>query len=104
MIEISIPGYKNLQLKHLVLDYNGTIACDGELLPGMKAALENLSDKLQVHVLTADTYGKVRDKLKEISCDISTLGSGNEDAAKLDYVLQLGSEFTVCIGMDAMTV
>lgn len=98
MIEISIPGYKNLQLKHLVLDYNGTIACDGELLPGMKAALENLSDKLQVHVLTADTYGKVRGKLKKISCDISTLGSGNEDAAKLDYVLQLGSEFTVCIG------
>jgi soluble P-type ATPase len=98
MIEISIPGYKNLQLKHLVLDYNGTIACDGELLTGMKGALENLSDKLQVHVLTADTYGKVRDKLKEISCDISTLGSGNVDAAKLDYVLQLGSEFTVCIG------
>jgi hypothetical protein len=29
MIEIDIPGYKKLQLKNLVLDYNGTLACDG---------------------------------------------------------------------------
>ena len=98
MIELAIPGFKNLQLKHLVLDYNGTIACDGELMTGVKAALENLSDKLQVHVLTADTYGKVQEKLRKISCEISVLGSGKEDVAKLDFVSQLGSEVTVCIG------
>jgi len=26
MIEIDIPGYKKLQLKNLVLDYNGTLS------------------------------------------------------------------------------
>jgi len=31
MIEIAIPGYRNLQFKHLVLDYNGTLAVDAEL-------------------------------------------------------------------------
>ena len=35
MIEISIPGYKHLQLKHLVLDYNGTIALDGRLFDAL---------------------------------------------------------------------
>jgi soluble P-type ATPase len=34
MIEIDISGYKTLQLKHLVLDYNGTLACDGQLIDG----------------------------------------------------------------------
>jgi len=29
MIRIEIPGYKIINAKHLVLDYNGTIAIDG---------------------------------------------------------------------------
>ena len=28
-MKIEIPGYKELDLKYLVLDYNGTIARDG---------------------------------------------------------------------------
>ena len=98
MMEIAIPGFTNLQLKHLVLDYNGTIACDGNLLPGVKTALKNLSGKLQVHILTADTYGEVQDKVKEIDCELFVLGPNNQDTAKLDYILQLGPEFTVGIG------
>jgi soluble P-type ATPase len=51
MIEVTIPGYKTLQFKHLVLDYNGTLAVDGELLPGVKEALKGLSEELQVHIM-----------------------------------------------------
>ncbi|HZK13262.1 MAG TPA: hypothetical protein VFC55_01990 [Desulfobaccales bacterium] len=31
MISINIPGFKELRLSHLVLDYNGTIAAQGRL-------------------------------------------------------------------------
>lgn len=31
MIDIEIPGFAHLQLDHLVLDYNGTLARDGIL-------------------------------------------------------------------------
>jgi soluble P-type ATPase len=51
MIEISIPGFHNLQLKHLVLDYNGTLACDGKLIPGVQKILNRLSENLKVHAL-----------------------------------------------------
>lgn len=54
MIEINIPRYRKLRLKHIVLDYNDTIACDGELIAGVKENLTALADKLQVHILTAD--------------------------------------------------
>ena len=39
MIEIDVPGYGRLSLSHLVLDYNGTLAVDGELLPGVAPVL-----------------------------------------------------------------
>ncbi|MGA7328615.1 MAG: hypothetical protein WBX25_30030 [Rhodomicrobium sp.] len=35
MIEISVPGVGVFSLHHLVLDYNGTLARDGVLLPGV---------------------------------------------------------------------
>ena len=35
MIAVDIPGYRELRLEHLVLDYNGTLAEDGKLLPGV---------------------------------------------------------------------
>ena len=44
MISISIPGSGSLNLDHLVLDYNGTLAVDGVLLPGVKETLQSLCD------------------------------------------------------------
>ena len=42
MLEIDIPGYRVLRLEHLVLDYHGTLACDGGLLDGVRDRLEAL--------------------------------------------------------------
>jgi hypothetical protein len=42
LIEIAIPDYKTLQLQHLVLDANGTIAKDGILIEGVAELLHQL--------------------------------------------------------------
>jgi soluble P-type ATPase len=81
-----------------VLDYNGTLAVDGELLPGVKEALKGLSEKLQVHMLTADTFGKVQSRVEGIPCDLAILPLENQDRGKLDYVKRLGASQTVCMG------
>ena len=98
MIEITIPGYQTLQLKHLILDYNGTLACDGEVIAGVEECLESLSRDLEIHVLTADTFGKVKSGLKDSPCKISVLPVENQDIGKLAYVKKLGCENAVCIG------
>jgi soluble P-type ATPase len=98
MIEIEIPGHKTLRLEHLVLDYNGTIACDGRLLPGVKARLESLAGKLSVQVVTADTFGKAGSELKGIPCELVILPVEDQDKGKHEYVRKLGAESTVCIG------
>ena len=58
MIELDIPGRGNFKLEHLVLDVNGTIAKDGRLLDKVAKPLVALKDRLTLHLLTADTYGK----------------------------------------------
>jgi soluble P-type ATPase len=98
MIEISIPGRGTLQCRYLVLDYNGTLAVDGRLIEGVREALQQLSNKLEIHVLTADTFGKARSGLTGIDCKLSILPIDRQDIGKREYVIDLGAEFSVCIG------
>ena len=98
MIEINIPGDRVLQLKHIVLDYNGTIACDGNLIPGVKENLIALTGKLQIHILTADTFGNARRGLEGIKCELSIISPEAQVISKLDYIKRLGAANTVCVG------
>ena len=71
MIRIDIPGGTRLLLEHLVLDFNGTLACDGELLPGVRQRLQPLSESIRIHVVTADTFGRAREQLAGLPCQLS---------------------------------
>ncbi|MCA9977139.1 MAG: hypothetical protein KC413_15370 [Anaerolineales bacterium] len=98
MITIEIPGYKRLQLNHLVLDYNGTLAVDGLLLPHVATTLNTLAEQVQVHVLTADTFGTARAALADVRCELGVLPLQAQDVAKRDYVLALGAAACVAVG------
>ena len=98
MIEIEIPGNKTLKIVHLVLDYNGTIAFDGALIDGVKKALDELSQMLTVHVITADTFGSVKKALEDIDCNLALIPLDRQDVAKQEYVKNLGCEKTVSMG------
>lgn len=98
MLEINIPGYKILRFEHLVLDYNGTIACDGMLIDGVNYRLLMLSKDLSIHVLTADTFGGAQSGLVDVPCKLSILPVDDQDKSKLEYIQRLGPDTTVCIG------
>jgi len=98
MLKVAIPGFGSLRLRHLVLDYNGTLAVDGRLLPGVRERLEALSDALQLHVVTADTFGTARGALARVPCEFFILPVKRQDRGKLAYVRRLGADKTVCIG------
>jgi soluble P-type ATPase len=98
MLKVNIPGYRTLVFSHLVLDYNGTIARDGHLIPGVRERLEALSKSVAIHILTADTFGGVRKEMTGIPCEVVVIGKENQTWAKADYVGQLGLEKTVSVG------
>jgi len=98
MLETIIPGHKTLLLSYLVLDYNGTIACDGRLINGVRERLEELSKSLSIHILTADTFGSVQKEMTGIPCEVVVIGKENQTQAKAEYVRQLGLQKTVSVG------
>ncbi|NLP10135.1 ATPase P [bacterium] len=98
MLKIIIPGWRDLNLEHLVLDYNGTLAVDGELIPAVPDLLAQLADKLQLHVLTADTFGFAEMQLKSVNSRVIVLTNGRQDVFKKEYVAKLGSVKVACIG------
>ena len=97
-MNIQIPGYKTLDLSFLVLDYNGTIAVDGQIPPEVREALVRLSKDLQIHVLTADTHGTARAMCQGLPLTIQTFPAGSAMDSKLAIVRSLGPERCVSIG------
>lgn len=98
MITIDIPGFRTLQLAHLVLDYNGTIALDGNLIPGVPDSLRVLTSQLQIHVITADTFGSAQAQLNGLPITFSIIPKTEQAAAKAEYINRLGTDSVVAIG------
>ena len=97
-IEVRVPGFGLLDLEHLVLDFNGTLAIDGRFLPGVKRRLDRLTRTLHIHAVTADTFGKARASLAGLDCSLEILAGGAEERAKAVYVRRLGADRVACIG------
>ncbi len=98
MKEITIPHYKSLRLEHIVLDYNGTLAKDGELKVEVRALLASLSEHYSVHVITADTFGSVKAQLEGSDVTIKVLQSDDHTSEKAAYVGGLDASTCATVG------
>lgn len=98
MLKIDIPGGADLCLSHLVLDFNGTLAVDGEILAGVPERFDMLCRLLQIHVVTADTHGTVAGKLTGLPCSLSIIPATGQEQAKLNYISVFGPQKVVGIG------
>ncbi|THF62708.1 HAD family hydrolase [Pseudothauera rhizosphaerae] len=98
MIGVSIPGYGSFELRHVVTDYNGTLAVDGVLIDGVAAALRSLAERVEIHVITADTFGLAQAQLAGLPVTLTITPPENQAEAKLDYVRGLGASGVVAIG------
>jgi P-type E1-E2 ATPase len=101
MIELNIPGRGIIQLEHLVCDVNGTLAVDGQLVDGVARILNDLRDRLEIHLLTADAHGRQDIINGQLGIQAVRIPPGNESQAKADYVGQLNAERVIAIGQGA---
>ncbi len=100
-IELNIPGRGALRLDHLVLDVNGTLAVDGQLIEGVRRQLGELRDRLTIHLLTADTFGRQSEIDQALNLTAVRLRPGGEPQQKADYVIALDAQRVVSIGQGA---
>ena len=97
-MKIEIPGYKELDLKYLVLDYNGTIARDGIIPESVKERLRILAEDYRIYVLTADTHGNAKEQCEDIPVILHTFPTGNDRDYKKEILKSMGSKHSVAIG------
>ena len=101
MIELSIPGRGTLKLEHLVCDVNGTLALDGTLIDGVAQAIQHLRERLEIHLITADTHGKQAVIDQQLGLTAERLLPGGEAEQKAALVRRLGPEKVAAIGQGA---
>lgn len=98
MINVVVPGLGGIALDHIVLDFNGTMAVDGALIPGVQGRLNRLSESLGVHILTADTFCTVREACRSINGSVTVLPGEIGGAEKENFVRRLGEKSVVAVG------
>ena len=98
MIQVHIPGRDTLNLEILVLDYNGTIALDGEMFESVKESLTSLSPFLQIHIITSDTFGTVQQQCKGLPVQVKVLESMDHTTEKADYLRQFTTQGIIAMG------
>jgi soluble P-type ATPase len=104
MLEITVPSRGTLCLEHLLLDVNGTIALDGQLVPGVRERLDKLSETLDIWLVSADTQGTLTELAIALQAKARRLQSGDEATQKAALVGELGAERVVAIGNGANDV
>jgi soluble P-type ATPase len=95
---LEIPGRKPIEIENVVFDYNGTVAIDGKLIDGVGEMINELAGDIRFHVITADTFGSVEKELAGVNCRVVKISNDKQDVRKLDYLLGLGKERTLCVG------
>ena len=98
MIDVAIPGFRRLELTDLVCDFNGTLASDGVLLSGIRDRVSRLAKRLQIHVISGDTFGTARPQLTDLACEIVILPALEQAQAKQHFVDGLGRNGVVAVG------
>ena len=101
MLTIQIPGREELTFHHLILDYNGTIAEDGEIIEAIRPRLAALSKCLSIYVITADTHGTAAKKCADLPMQVLTFPTTEVGRIKAEQVQQLsGGVITIGNGFN----
>jgi soluble P-type ATPase len=100
MLRLDVPGWKRLEVDHLILDVNGTLAVDGEPVPGVAERLQRLQSTFSILLLTADTYGRGAELAARWKVPWRRLSRevGTEAAQKRQVVEEIGPHRVVAIG------
>jgi P-type E1-E2 ATPase len=101
MIRFNIPGVGDYYLEHLVMDVNGTLAVDGQLMEGVAERIASLRSQLTIHLLTADTHGGQAVIDQRLGLTAARIRLGGEASQKAEYIRKLGSEKVAAIGQGA---
>jgi soluble P-type ATPase len=99
-VSIEIPGLGPRKFSTILSDYTGTLSVDGKLTAGVREALLELATRLDIHVLTANTFGTAEEELRGIPLDMKSLkGPGTDhDVQKRQFLSGFNAREVIALG------
>ena len=97
-MKIEIPNYGEFKIENLAFDFNGTLATGGEVPEKVIKKLNSLTTNFKVYILTADTFGTVREMVNELDIEVAIIEKGDGTNFKRDYIQKIGNNETIAIG------
>ena len=94
-MKLNIQNVGEIEIKNIVLDYNGTIAKDGTVKVNVKRYINELSMEFDIYVITADTHGSAAKNLQNSNTKLKILTTDNHTKEKEKFVKELGSVFAI---------
>lgn len=94
-LQLEIPGRDPMMLTQLLLDFTGTLSCDGRLLKGVAERLKEIGRVMTITVLTADTFGKASEQLEGLPLKLKIIKTGRD---KKEFISQFKGHETAAIG------
>lgn len=97
-LSVSIPGVPDVRLDHLLLDVNGTLTNRGVMLDFVTSRLEQLRDRLDIRLVSADTFGTLDAVARRLRVGALRAATGED---KLQILHDLGRDRSAVIGNGA---
>jgi soluble P-type ATPase len=98
VIAIRVPSGAVLELRHAIVDFNGTLACDGRLIEGVAERLVALAAQVDVHVATGNTTGTAPAALQGLPVELHLMPPEEQAASKRALLEALGAAHVAAIG------
>ena len=97
-IAVDIPGFGKVQINAILSDYTGTLAFNGKLVPGVRDRLLRLAKRVDIHIVTADSFGTAEKELEGLPLVYERLKEEKEDVQKQLYAAALNPRHIACFG------
>jgi soluble P-type ATPase len=96
-IAVDIPGFGKRHIRIAVCDYTGTYSCGGTIAPDVKTRLRTLVTLVDLHIVTADSFGTAETELAGIATPYM-LQTANHDIEKAAYLSQFDLRHVAALG------
>jgi soluble P-type ATPase len=97
-LSIIIPGRGTLQIKNVLFDLNGTLACDGIIAESTRDRLKVLGENLALYVMSADTHSTLEHVTVGLPLQVRRVRQELGAPEKRIFLNELGAHQTAAVG------
>jgi soluble P-type ATPase len=97
-LHIQIPGFGERKIHTIISDFSGTLSRGGKVVPEVREKLIQLAEWVDIHVLSADTFGTATQQLEGVPVILRILEQGREHEQKAVYASRHRPENVCALG------